>query len=363
MTMNQLKKWISLLAVMLLIFAAGFCSINRYYPLPASQPSPETPLSVIFLDVDQGDAALIECDGHWMLIDGGSAESSPKIYSVLKARGITHIDLVIASHPHEDHIGGLSAAFQNGDVGMVLCPTACHESKSFQILQGYALDKSSGITVPAAGDQYMLGAATVDILALNAGSTENASSIVAKVSLGEISFLFTGDMEPDWIDPNCNLSATVLKVSQHGSSTGTNRRFLDAVSPEYAVISLGADNPRKTPHANVLQLLNECCYQIYRTDLQGDITFSTDGHSLSRSTQRQVSSRALFTPGDADPAPNQLAAKPVSDSYIVNISSKVFHNPYCSSTEQMNEKNKLISTQSRDELIAQGFKPCGNCTP
>lgn len=363
-----MKKWISFLLVMLLILAAGFFIIKYDFTIPSSTGLPvpastDASLSVLFLDVGQGDAALVECDGHWLLIDGGSRKSSQKIYSVLKARGITHLDLVIASHPHEDHIGGLSAAFQIADVGTVLCPSASYNSKSFESFQRYAAEKSTGITVPAAGDTYAFGAATVEILGLNAGPTENACSIVSKITLGEISFLFTGDMEAEWIDPNWELSATVLKVSHHGSGNGTDRRFLEKVSPQYAVISLGADNTYSMPHASVLTLLKECCDNVYRTDLQGDISFTTDGRKLSISTQKEVSSRAIFTPGDSEPTSNRLTANTLSYSYIVNTSSKVFHDPYCPSTDQMKESNKLFSSQTRDELIAQGYKPCGNCKP
>lgn len=358
-----MKKVISFLLVMLLILAAGYFVIKEYYTLPASPASPEASLSVLFLDVGQGDATLVGCDGHWLLIDGGGRDSSQKIYSVLKARNITHLDLVIASHPHEDHIGGLSAAFQNADVGTVLCSTASYDSESFQNFQRYAAEKSSGITIPAAGDIYPLGPATVEILGLNAGPGENAGSIVAKLTYGETSFLFPGDMEADWIDPKWDLSATVLKVSHHGSDTGTNRSFIDEVSPKYAVISLGADNPYKMPHSSVLDLLKECCNAVYRTDLQGDITFTSDGHSLCVSTQKEATSLAIFTPGDGEPSSNQLTANILPYTYVVNTNSKIFHLPSCLSTDQMKESNKLYTEKSRDELIAEGFQPCGNCKP
>lgn len=358
-----MKKWVSFLLILLLIIGAGFFTVYQFYTVSAPPEAGDSSLSVLFLDVGQGDAALVECDGHWLLIDGGGRESSQKIYSVLKARGVTHLDMVIASHPHEDHIGGLSAAFQNADAGVVLCSTSSFDSKSFQSFQRYAEEKSTGITVPSAGDRYQLGAATVEILGLNAGPTENAGSIVAKLTLGEISFLFTGDMEADWIPPEWDLSATVLKVSHHGSSNGTDRHFLEEVSPKYAVISLAADNPYHMPHGSVLDLLKESCMAVYRTDLQGDITFTTDGHTISVSTQKEASSRDIFTPGDREPDSNQLSVNELPYTYVVNTNSKVFHYPSCSSTDQMKESNTLYSDQTRDELIAEGYRPCGNCKP
>ena len=358
-----MKKVICFLCVMLLILAAGYFIVREYDSSPAAPASPDASFSVLFLDVGQGDAALVGCDGHWLLIDGGGRESSQKIYSVLKARKISHLDLVIASHPHEDHIGGLSAAFQNADVGTVLCSTDAYDSSSFRNLQRYAAEKSGGITVPTAGDRYPLGAATVEIVGLNSGPGENASSIVAKVTFGEISFLFPGDMEADWMDPKWDLSATVLKVSHHGSGNGTNRSILERVSPKYAVISLGTDNSYKMPHSSVLDLLNERCNNVYRTDLQGDITFTSDGRSLRVSTQKAATSRAIFTPGDRAPSSNQLTANILPYTYIANTSSRIFHLPSCLSTDQMKESNKLYTDKSRDELIAEDFQPCGNCKP
>lgn len=354
-----MKKYRSFLLVMLLLLGAGCFLVWKYYPLSPPPVSPEAPFRVLFLDVGQGDAALVGCENHWLLIDGGGRESAQKIYSVLKKRGITHLDMVIASHPHEDHIGGLSAALQGRTVGLLLSPTESDSRECFQ-----DLCRSAGetvVTVPRAGDRYALGSATVEILGLNAGPTENAASIVAKLTYGAVSFLFTGDMEAEYFDPQWNLSATVLKVSHHGSSSGTSRELLERVSPKYAVISLGKDNPYFLPHQRVLNLLDEQCANLFRTDLQGDILFTSQGDALSVSTQKDASSREIFTPGGETLGENTVSTAP--QGYVINANSKVFHLPVCPSTQTMKDSNKRFTQDTREELIAQGYKPCGNCKP
>ena len=356
-----MKKQISFLLVLLLIVGAGLFLMVPYQS-PASPAAPSEEFSVIFLDVGQGDAALLGSGDHWMLIDGGGRDSSQKIYAALKQRNITHLELVIASHPHEDHIGGLSAAFQAATVDRVLCSTDTFDSKSFENLKRYAQEKSTSITVPQAGDCFFLGNAKVEILGLNVGPTENACSIITKVTHGNQSFLFPGDMEAEYLPPDWDLSATVLKVSHHGSRTGTNRDFLSRTSAKYAVLSLGKDNLYAMPHETVLSLLKENCCAIYRTDLQGDITFLSDGTRLQVTTQKNAANRALFTPGDGTP-PSGVTAIALTYSYVINTGTMVFHSPYCASVEQMKEINKRFSTETRDTLISSGYKPCGNCKP
>ena len=133
-----MKKKLSFLFTLLLMLAGGALLVYRQSALPVVPASPGMPLTVVFLDVGQADAALVGCDGHWMLLDGGGRESSQKLYSVLKQRSITHLELFIASHPHEDHIGGLSAAFQLADAERVLSPVESYDSKSFENLRRYA---------------------------------------------------------------------------------------------------------------------------------------------------------------------------------------------------------------------------------
>ena len=219
----------------------------------------ESTFSIHYIDVGQADAALVECDGHYMLIDGGNKGDSNVIYSVLKRAAVSRLDIVVGSHAHEDHIGGLPGAFNYTTADLTLCPVSEYDSDAFRDFKKYADKSGGGITIPSAGDSYQLGGATVDILGVNEGSDPNDTSIVLKITYGSTAFLFTGDAESEAeraiLNRGVNLTATVLKVSHHGNDSGTSSLFLREVMPQYAIISVGKDNPYGHPKEDTLRLL------------------------------------------------------------------------------------------------------------
>lgn len=185
----------------------------------------DSSFSIHFIDVGQADAALVECDGHYMLIDGGNKADSDIIYTVLKKANVTHLDIVVGTHAHEDHIGGIPGAFNYASADLTLCPVTNYDSDAFDDFAKYANKNGGGITIPKVGDKYTLGSATINILGVNGGSDANDTSIVLKINYGETSYLFTGDAEREAeqaiINSGSDLSATVLKVGHHGSDTST----------------------------------------------------------------------------------------------------------------------------------------------
>ena len=195
--------------------------------------------SIHFIDVGQADAALVECDGHYMLIDGGNKADSDTIYSVLKKAGASHLDIVVGTHAHEDHIGGLPGAFHYANADLTLCATNNYDSDAFNDFKKYADQNGGGIIIPSVGDTYPLGSASIQILGVNGGSDTNDTSIVLMITYGETKFLFTGDAERDAeqaiLNSGADLSATVLKVGHHGSDTSTTYPFLRQIMPAYAV--------------------------------------------------------------------------------------------------------------------------------
>lgn len=263
---------------------------------PDGVSGPELPadaFSIHFIDVGQADAALVQCDGEYMLIDGGNVGDSDKMYSVLKADGINRLKLVVATHPHEDHVGGLAGALNYAEADTTLCSSTGYESKAFANFAKYADKNGGGITVPSVGDVYTLGSATVAVLGVNAGDGENVNdaSIVLKIQYGETSFLFMADAERDaeqaLLDSGIDLSSTVLKVGHHGSDSSTTYPFLREVMPKHAIISVGEDNEYEHPTDDVLSRLRDAGVEVWRTDLMGDIYCTSDGKNVSISTENR----------------------------------------------------------------------------
>lgn len=349
---------------------------------PEPTQEPETPVEVVpeipanstfeirFIDVGQADAALIECDGHYILIDGGNKADSSLMYSVLKQEGVKHLDIVVGTHAHEDHIGGLPGALNYATADLTLCPVKSYDSEAFEDFVKYA----GGITVPSVGDTYPLGSAVVSILGVNGGSDTNDTSIVLRIDYGETSFLFTGDAEREAeqkiLNSGADLSATVLKVGHHGSDTSTTYPLLREIMPEYAVISVGEGNSYGHPTEDTLSRLRDADVTVFRTDLQGDVVCTSDGKTVSFSVERNKDADTLapavvvIPEQEPEPTPEPEAQPEAAGrDYVLNTNTKKFHYPSCSSVKQIKDKNKADFTGTRDELISRGFDPCGKCHP
>lgn len=333
---------------------------------PASPVTPEqlpadSTFAVHYIDVGQGDCSLILCDGHAMLIDGGEASESSKVYAYLKANGIDHLDYMVATHAHSDHIGGLSGALNYATVDTAFCPVTDYDSKAFDSMVRYLDKQGIGVTVPSAGDEFMLGSAHVQILGPQKNYDEpNDTSIVLKVTYGETSFLFTGDAErtaeADILDAGYDLSSTVLKVGHHGSDTSTSYPFLREIMPEYAVIQVGKDNSYGHPTENALSRLCDADVKVYRNDLHGDIICTSDGKKVSFTTTRNDTIQSNPT---VPVSPDGSEQDDVGE-YIGNKNSKKFHLPTCKNLPA--EKNRIYF-DSRHAAVDAGQTPCGNCKP
>lgn len=314
---------------------------------PIQTIPPNSSFSIQFIDVGQADAALIQCDNHYMMIDGGNSEDSNTIYTVLKRNNINNLDIIVNSHAHEDHVGGLSGALTYATCDTILSPTDNFDSKAFENFKELA-DKNSGITIPNINDEYSLGSAKIKILSLNIGEG-NDSSIVLKITYGNTSFLFTGDAEiPSeqyLLSNNADIKANVLKVGHHGSSTSTSKEFLEEVNPEYAIISVGKDNSYGHPHKETMELLQKENITTYRTDIDHDILCTSDGN--------KVACEPYAIPETTN----------TKQDYILNTNSFKFHLPTCQSVEEIADHNKQYYNGTRQELINQGYEPCGNCNP
>lgn len=320
---------------------------------PAAPPvSDGSLLAVHFIDVGQADAALLVCGEEAMLIDGGNVADSSLVVSYLEGLGIDHLDYVFCTHAHEDHVGGLSGPLNTCTASRVYAPVTDYDSKAFRDFAKYTAAQGLDIEVPEVGDTYPLGSAQVTVLGpVQAYSETNNTSLVLRVDFGETSFLFTGDMEraaeADLLEAGTDLSATVLKVGHHGSDTSTSYPFLREVMPAYAVVSVGEGNSYGHPSADTLSRLYDAGTTVYRTDELGTVVAVSDGKSISFTSEQ-----------NAAPAPGRDQA--VEAVYIGNVNSKIFHVDNCPNLPA--EKNQTLF-ESRDEAIAAGYTPCGNCKP
>ena len=358
-------------------------------------------LTVTWLDVGQGDAAVIQCGGQSMLIDGGKPEKSSYIYAWLQQHGLSYLDVIVATHVDADHIGGLSGALNYASVGTAYCPVTTGTTETFQSFVKYLAQRGKQITVPTAGETFALGGAQVQILGpFHRAEDSNDNSIVLKVSFGATSFLFTGDAEraeeQDLLNAGVNLQSTVLKVGHHGSDTSTSYPFLRTVAPQYAVISVGAGNSYGHPTEAVLSRLRDAGVTTFRTDMQGEITAVSDGQTINFSTAKNATAETLANAGagqnanqagggnsatqnagsgaltaaaiasanaDGGNADGAAGVGTTAGSYVLNTNSHKFHLPSCSSVDTISPKNRKDVNESREQIIREGYAPCKRCNP
>lgn len=336
---------------------------------PPVQPEVST-FNIHFIDVGQADAALVECDGHYMLIDGGNKADSDIIYTVLKRNNITHLDIVVGTHAHEDHIGGIPGAFNFATSDLTLCPVKSYDTKVFEDFAKYANQKGGGITVPSVGDEYALGSAKIAIVGVNGSDDTNDTSIVLRIDYGATSFLFTGDAERDAeqkiLNSGYDIGVDVLKIGHHGSDTSTTYPFLREILPEYAVISVGEGNSYGHPTEDTLSRLRDADVKVFRTDLQGDIFCTSDGEKVSFTVSKNADADVFGNIGqnstqqteatETEPEETTSTATEKQETmvWIPKSGSKYHSYAGCS-----NMKNPSQVTEATAK--SRGYEPCKKC--
>jgi beta-lactamase superfamily II metal-dependent hydrolase len=273
------------------------------FQTPGTQPSNIqgiTPqLRITFVDVGQGDSALLEtADGHAALIDAGPPEGDEHLRAVLAAHAVRRLDWMMLSHPHLDHIGGARNVLAAVSVAQVIDPGFAHPIATYDRLLADIQGRSIPYLAARQGQSYMLGSQVrVEVLEPHlpflehSRSDANANSVVVRIVVGSVRVLFTGDAETDTeqrllSEMSANLQADVLKVAHHGSRYASTAPFLSAVSPRVAVISCATGNDYGHPHAETLAALAGRNVTVYRTDVNGDIELVTDGTRYGFRTTR-----------------------------------------------------------------------------
>lgn len=333
-------------------------------------------MQVHFLNVGQADSTLITCGDHAMLIDAGNDDDDVPVLNYIQSKqGISYLDYVVCTHPHEDHIGAMDSVISNVDVGTVLMPNVTTTTQTFNDLLTSIDNNGLSITVPEVGQEYTLGDATFTVLGPvnDYGDNLNNWSIGIKLTYGDSDFVFTGDAEEnaenDIVGTGIDLSAEVFRAGHHGSSTSNSDSLLSAISPEYTVISVGEGNSYGHPNAEALDRFNNYGIQIFRTDKQGTIVASTDGNSITWNTEPTSD----FSSGDSvavngsttdnDIFYNEETEIPAEESipvdatvHITETGSK-YHSAGCQYLSNSDIEVSLSDAKAR------GLSPCSRCNP
>lgn len=316
---------------------------------PLSGPAGE--MQVYFIDVGQGDSTLITDGEHTVLIDAGDRDHGNKVYSQLHSVSPDdHIDVLIITHDHIDHTGGLSKILKDCRADMIIAPAFDGENLAgLSALLEKQKEKGALLTVPGtngsvdAGDIHLF-------LHRMAGDAknENDASIITRVQYGDTVFLIMADAgtdaEMDYLKHSGleDFDCDVLRTGHHGSGTSTERRFLEAVSPEYAVISVGQENTYGLPDQKTVSRLASAGCNLWITAQLGTVIAVSDGKTVSLHT--------------VIPSASDLSSCP----FIGNGKTLKLHDRNCSSVSKMADKNK-VPFDSKEDALRQGYEPCGIC--
>ena len=352
--MKTTKKLLSLsMAVLLSTFSLGCKQANAISTTNINATNTQvTSLSnmkIHYIDVGQGDSELIQVDNKNILIDAGCNDS--KALNYLKSLGINKLDYVIATHPHEDHIGGMTSVINNFKIGEFYAPKVNHTTKTFENMIKALQNKGIKLTAPNSGDILNVGNATMQFLAPNSSTYKdlNNYSIACKLKYGNTSYVFMGDAEAlsegEILAKQLDISASVLKLGHHGSHSSTSQAFLDKVNPKYAIVSCGKGNDYGHPHQETINKLNSKNIQTLRTDISGTIIATCDGNNISFNVN--ISESTIENTNNSKTKSNNV--------WVANKTAKVYHsNKNCSSM-------KTPSEISLEDAQAKGLKPCSKC--
>ncbi|MFZ5468178.1 MAG: ComEC/Rec2 family competence protein [Myxococcota bacterium] len=347
--------------------------LTAWFALLLTAAAQGAPLTVRFFDVGQGDAALVTTPlGKTVLIDGGPPDAGPRLTSRVRALTQGPLDLVVLSHAHLDHLGGLTDVLRAVGARRYLEPDFDHPSTAYlsflRFLGTLEVTKlpTGDPTQPLVPVRYPLEP-EVELTLLwprvdgegkplepflgNTRSDVNANSVVARLTYRKTSFLFVGDAEADTeallVKKNLPLASTVLKVAHHGSRHSSTASFLEKVKPTAAVISCAAKNDYGHPAAETLVRLSAAGAKVYRTDLHGEVTALSDGEVVRLRTERA----------------GVVPASPTSTQgpYVASKRSQVFHLASCAAVATIKPHNRLEFSERT--AAAKERRPAGDCRP
>ncbi|WP_415296816.1 ComEC/Rec2 family competence protein [Clostridium perfringens] len=284
--MDKKKKIISSIIGIIVVLLAGYFGIDLTQD---SKVPKDSELMISYMDVGQGDAAYIKVNGNDILIDAGPRSNSKELLEQLKAKNIDDFELVIATHPHEDHIGGMVDVFKEYEVKSFYSPKITHTTKTYENLVKAVKDEGLKTKELKGGMVIDLGEGTkFEVFTPQKSEYEelNDYSPIMKLSFGDTSYLFTGDAEKLAEEEalakyKTSLDSDVIKFGHHGSSSSSSNAFIEAVSPKYGIISCAKDNKYGHPHRETLDIIKKYNIKTFRTDTDGEIILTSDGKSIN----------------------------------------------------------------------------------
>ncbi len=325
-------------------------------------------LYVNYINVGQGDSILIKVGDCDILIDGGKTGYGSTVSSYLRSQGVDDIELMINSHPDEDHYGGLTQVLGDFVVEKFWGSAYSKTTSTFKTFKSAVSSEGLSWTTPSVGTVYTYEYLTLTVLYSAVGSDSNNSSIVVMLEYGSFRFLFTGDagseVETKLVSSGADLSCDVLKVGHHGSKYSSTASFLSATGAEYGVICVGS-NSYGHPTSEALGRLSAAGVSVYRTDLNGNVVFSTDGATLylpGGSTDSSGSGSGVVSGGSSSGGSSSggsSSGSTTTEYFIGNTETKVFHLPTCSNLPAASKQNEMYNY---DWIVnIAGYTPCGRC--
>lgn len=358
------KRWTIILILLFLLSFLGGCStgsstVKEQNVLSLDNQKNDSKsgqLEICFIDCGQGDAILIKTPaGEYMLVDGGNSEEGDNISKFLRNQGVKQLAVIVGTHPHSDHIGGLAKIIDSFPVEKVYLPRVTHNTSAFETLLNAIKSKNLKINTARQGVEIPLEGIGANFIAPVGEKYEdlNNYSAVIRIDYGDNSFILTGDAEEfsekEMLASEEKLKADVLKVGHHGSASSTCPGFFKAVAPQYAVIMCGVDNDYGHPHREILAALEASGVKVYRTDLHGTIIMKSDGHDINIETTASNNNTSKPTPEQKQ-----------ESIYIGNKNSLKLH---CSDCKSLPYEKNRVYFKNRDEAIDKGYLPCSQCQP
>ena len=313
-------------------------------------------LYVNYIDVGQGDCIFIKVGDCDILIDAGTSTYGSTVSNYLKSKGVDDIELMINTHPDNDHYGGLPQVLKDFVVEDIWVSSYAKSNSEYNNFKSMVRKEGLTMKTPAVGTIYTYEYMTLTVIYAGEGATNsNDSSIVVMLQYGSCRFLFTGDIgstieERLASDSNINLSCDVMKVAHHGSKNSSSLNFLKATGAKYGVICVG-DNNYGHPTSTALNNLSKAGISVYRTDNDGNVVFSTNGSNLRLpGNDGTVSASSGYS---------SVTSSPSTDNFIGNKESKIFHLPTCSNLPDVSKRNYLYNYWFIINCI--GYTPCKIC--